>query len=71
MPPKATVTVKPVSKGAGMTAGLEIFSVVQGTTTKFVLVDKTEGRFATDVATWNDAVGLNASTLKKLKDATK
>jgi len=54
-----------------MTAGLEIVSIIQGTTTKFVLVDKTEGRFATDVATWNDAAGLNAAALKKLKDATK
>ena len=70
MPPK-TATVKPVSKGAGMTAGLEIVALVQGATTKFVLVDKTEGRFAEDVKSWNDAVGLNAAALKKLKDATK
>jgi len=70
MPPK-TATVKAVSKGAGMTAGLEIVSIIQGTTTKFVLVDKTEGRFAEDVKSWNDAAGLNAAALKKLKDATK
>ena len=54
-----------------MTVGLEIMAIQQGTTTKFVLVDKTDGRFATDVAMWNDAAGLNATALKKLKDATK
>jgi hypothetical protein len=39
---------------------------------KFVLVDRSpDGRFADDVTMWNSAVGLNATALKKLKDATK
>ena len=69
MPPtKPTV----VSKGAGITAGLEIWSIPTGNNkqAKFVLVDKSpDGRFADDVSQWN--VVLNATALKKLKDATK
>ena len=59
----------PVSKGAGMTAGLEICRVGD----KFILVDhSSDARFADDVATWNEAVvGLNPATTKKTKDATK
>jgi hypothetical protein len=59
----------PVSKGAGMTAGLEIRRLAD----KFVLIDNsTDGRFADDVATWNETVaGLNGSPTKKTKDAKK
>ena len=60
----------PVSKGAGMTAGLEICRLGD----KFVLVDKSaDSRFNDDVATWNESVfaGLNPVTTKKTKDATK
>lgn len=69
---KTTLTLAdavPVSKGAGMTAGLEICRLGD----KFVLVDHTaDTRFADDVATWNEAaVGLNPVTTKKTKDAAK
>ena len=69
---KSTLTLAdavPVSKGAGMTAGLEICRLGD----KFVLVDNTtDTRFADDVATWNEAaVGLNPGTTKKTKDAAK
>lgn len=54
--------------GNGMTTGLEIWRVGD----KFVLADRSDdGRFADDVRIWNTAVGLNATALKKLKDATK
>ena len=57
-----------------MTAGLEIW-LSPGTAKKpaqYVLVDHSaDRRFAADVAQWNSAVGLNATALKKLKDATK
>ena len=75
--PKAKVKVRgrppivvtgPCTVGGGMIAGLETWRVGD----KFVLVDRSpDGRFADDVATWNAAVGLNATALKKLKDATK
>lgn len=79
MPPKSkTVKPKPIdlsqatpiSKGAGMTAGLEIHRL----NNIFVLVDSTpDNRFAADVADWNTtaAAGLNASSPKKNKDAKK
>jgi hypothetical protein len=58
----------PCSIGGGITEGLETWRVGD----KFVLVDRSpDGRFADDVGTWNSAVGLNATALKKLKDATK
>lgn len=58
----------PCAIGGGITAGLETWRVGD----KFVIVDKTtDGRFADDVITWNTAVGLNATAIKKLKDATK
>jgi len=60
----------PVSKGAGMTTGLEICRLGD----KFVLVDHSaDGRFADDVATWNAVatVGLNIGATKKTKDAKK
>jgi hypothetical protein len=58
----------PLTKGAGMTAGLEIWTVG----TQKVLVDRSaDGRFAADVASWNSALGLNEETLNRLKDATK
>jgi hypothetical protein len=57
-----------VSQGAGMTAGLEIWRFHQ----RLLLVDRsTDSRFATDVAEWNAAVGLNAVALKRVKDAAK
>ena len=65
---------KQVSKGAGMTAGLEIWQIpgTQKKPAQFVLVDTSaDNRFAGDVAQWNSAVGLNATALKKLKDAAK
>ena len=69
---KVTATLAdavPISKGAGMTAGLEICRLGD----KFILVDHSaDGRFADDVATWNETVaGLNGSVIKKTKDATK
>ena len=57
----------PLTKGAGMTAGLEIWTVG----TQKVLVDRsTDGRFAAVVASWVSALGLNEETLNRLKDAT-
>jgi hypothetical protein len=59
---------KLVSKGTGMITGLDI-KISKG---KFILSDTTtDGRFATDVQQWNSAVGLNTTTIKKRKDATK
>ena len=74
-PKKAAVTLAdavPPSKGAGMTAGLEICRLGD----KFILIDHSaDARFADDVATWNDAAtvsfGLNPTTTKKTKDAAK
>ena len=65
-----------ISKGTGMTAGLEIWSVPtgkkRGPPTILALVDQSpDGRFKHDVTEWNTAAGLNAKTLKKLKDAKK
>jgi len=60
----------PISKGAGMTAGLEIHRL----NNTFVLVDSTpDNRFAADVAEWNAtaAASLNVSSPKKNKDAKK
>lgn len=52
-----------VSRGAGMTAGLELWNLGG----KLVLYDASaDGRFADDVHTW---AGLNARTIKQLKDA--
>lgn len=52
--PSAQPLVGPISVGAGMTAGLEIWR--QGD--RLVLVDRSaDGRFADDVATWNKAAG--------------
>jgi hypothetical protein len=60
-----------IGSGAGMTAGLEIWSATVGGKRQFVLVDKTiDSRFATDTATWNIAAGLNEASTKILKDAT-
>ena len=69
-----------VCKGAGMIAGLEIWTTVGttvGTTTggakkQFILVDKSgDGRFATDVQQWNSAASLNTPSPRKRKDAAK
>lgn len=79
MPPKRKAVAAPlqfnvnrrVGAGAGMTAGLEIWSTVLNGQHRFVLVDKsTDERFATDIATWNTAAGLNEAATKILKDAT-
>ena len=63
-----------ISSGAGMTAGLEIWTTRVSTKggIKFVLVDRsTDGRFAADVTAWNAVAGLNATAAKKVKDAAK
>jgi hypothetical protein len=53
-----------VSRGAGMIAGLELWNVGG----RIVMYDaSTDGRYADDIRTWN--AGLNAATLKQLKDA--
>jgi hypothetical protein len=76
MPPKRqpTQTLRVqgrVGAGAGMTAGLEIWAVDLGGQHRFVLIDtSTDGRFASDVTTWNTAAGLNEAATKILKDAT-
>jgi hypothetical protein len=69
---KAKATAKAVvptclSRGSGMTAGLEIWRV--GTTLH--LYDRTpDNRFAADVTTWTVATGgLNAMALQTIKDA--
>lgn len=61
-----------VCKASGMINGLEMWSVVIHGSKFMVLVDRSvDGRFATDVKQWNTSVaGLNATTLKKIKDAT-
>lgn len=63
-----------VSKGSGMVAGLEMWKITRNAGPAgscIVLVDRSpDGRFAADVTQWNSAVSLNATTLKKLKDAT-
>ena len=61
-----------VSKGGGMTAGLELWLYPIKGVERFVLVDRSpDGRFANDTQTWNSAAGLNNAALKKLKDAAK
>jgi len=56
-----------VGKGAGITAGLEIWRTTNG---MFVLQDTTPDTvFATDVATWNIQPPKRSAT-KKRKDAT-
>jgi hypothetical protein len=62
-----------VSKASGMIAGLELWSVVLKGDKRFtILIDRSiDGRFASDVIQWNSSIaGLNAATLKKIKDAT-
>jgi hypothetical protein len=59
-----------VTKASGMLAGLELWSVTLPSKCCVVLVDRSvDGRFAADVTQWNSAAGLNATTLKKIKDA--
>lgn len=71
MPPRKTTVVPAVpprllSAGSGMTAGLEIWSFAG----KLILYDRSaDGRFATDVATWNTAAGLNKATTEVFKNA--
>ena len=56
-----------ISQGGGMTAGLELWRYG----TMFLLHDRTtDNRFATDVSTWNSALGLNVSELQYIKNAT-
>lgn len=65
----AAVTDHPqcISRGSGMTAGLEIWRVGAA----LHLYDRSpDGRFASDIATWATATGgLNATTLQFIKDA--
>ena len=57
---------KHISSGAGMTAGLELWT---STTGQIELRDTTaDNRFATDVSAWSS---LNAAAIKKSKDAEK
>jgi hypothetical protein len=65
---KTAPTYEPVhiSSGAGMTAGLELWT---STTGQIELRDTTtDQRFAADVSAWSS---LNAAALKKGKDAAK
>lgn len=49
---KAKAPPTPITKGSGITAGLELHLQAG----KFVLADKSpDNRFATDIATWNKA----------------
>ena len=65
--PQQQQPVACVGKGAGITAGLEIW---RSNTGAFVLQDTTpDAVFATDVATWNIQPPKRSAT-KKRKDAT-
>jgi hypothetical protein len=56
-----------VSRGSGMTEGLELWYSLS--VEKYILVDKSkEQRFAADIELWNSAVGLNKSNTKKSRD---
>ena len=71
-----TLSSRLISKGTGMTAGLEIWSMPtgkkKGPPTVLALVDQsTDGRFKHDVTEWNTAAGLNTKSIKKIKDAKK
>jgi hypothetical protein len=64
--PRPKIPIMFVSRGAGMTDGLELWKYGP----KIILVDRSpDGRFKADVETWNG--GLNAVALKKIKDAAK
>ena len=69
MPPRRVRIAPPtlLSTGAGMTAGLEIWRA-DG---RLWLHDRSsDGRFAADVETWNNAVGrLNPQAAKQIKEA--
>jgi len=59
-----------VTKASGMLTGLELWKATLPGKTYIVLVDRSlDGRFAADVTQWNSAAGLNATALKKIKDA--
>ena len=59
-----------VTKASGMLAGLELWKATLPGKSHVVLIDRSlDGRFAADVTQWNSAAGLNATTLKKIKDA--
>ena len=67
-----TLTVSCFSRGSGMTAGLELWRAeVSGTAQpKFLLYDRSaDGRFATDVSTWNVATGLTPTVLGRFAAA--
>lgn len=75
MPPRKlktpTKVIRPslVSRGSGMTAGLELWRLPINS--KIILIDRTaDSRFAADVTTWNSVAGLNAADTQLLKDAT-
>jgi len=56
MPPSPKA--KCISKGSGITAGLELW--LKGA--RFILVDKSpDGRFADDVAQWNNKLSKKAA----------
>jgi hypothetical protein len=73
MPPKKTkvaksltLTVSCFSRGSGMTAGMELWQARLGSDThpKFLLFDRSaDGRFASDVSTWNTGSGLTPAVL--------
>lgn len=65
-----TLTVSCYSRGSGMTAGLELWrtelSDAPQPQPKFLLFDRSpDGRFATDVSTWNSATGLTPTVLDR------
>ena len=67
-----TTQVRMISKGSGITAGLEIWALTTAKKHVYVLFDRSpDGRYATDVDEWNSAVSLNATARKIFKDATK
>jgi hypothetical protein len=80
MPPKkktaagapTTLTVSCFSRGSGMTAGLEVWraEVSGATQPKFLLYDRSpDGRFASDVSTWNGAAALTPAVLTRFAAA--
>lgn len=66
-----TLTVSCYSRGNGMTAGLELWRTeLSGTPQpKFLLYDRSsDGRFASDVSTWNSATGLTPTVLTRFAE---
>jgi hypothetical protein len=69
MPPRKKIVVAPptrISIGSGITAGLELWNIVN----KIAMYDSSiDKRFTVDVATWNTAAGLNATHTELIKNA--